>query len=328
MRIDSGQFVVVCMVKNGEYFMKEFIRHYTQLGAQHIVFVDNGSTDQTVPIAMQASNVSVLQCLLPAKRYETDMRRYAAQVFCRGGWCLFADIDEFMDYPGRDTATMKDILDYLNINEYSAVVGQLVDMYPMSKISESDGLPGSGDFLRSHCYYETEGIELIGYHADNNPYTYFLHSNRVSETKISCAFGGVRGRVFGTNNGLTKHPLVKVVQGVTPSTHPHCSSGVYCADFTVLLKHYKFAGDFAERIKKQVAASAWDHGEDEIYLQRVKEESPVLYYPGKSKSYISAEKAMDGHFLLASNRYLEWVGKGRSNDINCKSKHYGQSGVL
>jgi len=307
MKTSKSEFTVICMVKDGEYFVDDFINYYTKLGALHIVFVDNGSTDSTLSKAKKYKNTSILQCTLAAKHYENYMRRHAAYKFCRGGWCLFADMDEFIDYPGSESVGMKVILNYLNTNRYTAVVGQMVDMYPLTKISDNDGSTNTDNFLELHKYYETDNISFVGYHDLNNPNEYFNRANTIPSENIKYAYGGVRQRIFGSNNLLTKHPLVKIVSGVTPSIHPSCSTGVNCADFEIILKHYKFAGDFAARVSKEVKSRTWDHGETESYLQKLEKESPIMYSPGLSKIYINAMSLIDGEFIYASDRFLKTV---------------------
>lgn len=308
LKITKNQFVVVCMVKNGEFFMRDFLKYYFELGAFHIVFIDNGSTDNTIEIGKEYEHVSIIKCTLPAKHYETHMRQFAAYMFCKpDGWCLFADMDEFFDYPGKDSKSMNDVLNYLNENNYSAVVSQMVDMYPRGRLEDYDRSLSNGAFLDQHIYYESTNTELTKYHDRLNPHWYFLRSNTIPDARIQYASGGVRHRVFGTNNWLTKHPLVRLLPDVIPSTHPACSSGVACADFMGVLKHYKFAGDFANRVKNEVEAKTWDHGETETYHAIVTSTSPNLYNDQLSKKYISALSIIDNSYLFASDRFLKWI---------------------
>ncbi len=46
-------FVVLCLVKNGEDYIKTFIEYHLSLGPSRIVILDNGSTDETVSIAQR-----------------------------------------------------------------------------------------------------------------------------------------------------------------------------------------------------------------------------------------------------------------------------------
>src|SRR5512133_2380919 len=42
------ELVVLCVVRNGELYVRSFLDHYAALPVRHIVFLDNGSTDRTV----------------------------------------------------------------------------------------------------------------------------------------------------------------------------------------------------------------------------------------------------------------------------------------
>src|SRR5438046_3032170 len=57
--------IVVCIVRNGEEYIKAFIKHYLSLNVDHIVFLDNGSTDQTLDIARRYARVTILRTRLP-----------------------------------------------------------------------------------------------------------------------------------------------------------------------------------------------------------------------------------------------------------------------
>jgi len=106
--LSSDEAVVTCVVKNGEFYIREFIQHYSQVGFKHIFFLDNGSTDQTVAIAKGYSNVSVCQSTLPIDSHQVFFKRYLAKQSARGGWCLDADIDEFFDYPSSGVIGLRE----------------------------------------------------------------------------------------------------------------------------------------------------------------------------------------------------------------------------
>src|ERR671920_53402 len=59
---EVDELVVLIQVRNGRRYVKPFIEHYFSLGAKHIVFLDNGSTDGTVEALKNYENVPVLRC--------------------------------------------------------------------------------------------------------------------------------------------------------------------------------------------------------------------------------------------------------------------------
>ena len=44
----TDEVVVLVVVRDGRAYVRSFVEHYRALGAKHLVFLDNGSTDGTV----------------------------------------------------------------------------------------------------------------------------------------------------------------------------------------------------------------------------------------------------------------------------------------
>jgi Glycosyl transferase family 2 len=305
-RARPDEFFVVCLVRNGAYFAREFIGYHTDLGARQIIFIDNGSTDDTVAICAGFDNVLILHCSLRANQYESDLRRYAATHYVpRGSWCLFADMDEQIDRPFRSLLSMGDLLRYLNLHKYTAVAAHMIDMYP----GRGEALDAPGRFSRHHRYCELSTVRRVPYFGIDNPHLMFIGRNSLAVPEMVFAHGGVRGRLFGTENWLTKHPLVRIVPGVLPSTHPACSDGVRCADFTMLIRHYKFAGDFAGRVDREVRERTWDHGETEAYQRKITQDPHVEFYGPMSIEYTSVEALADQSLIHVPPRLQDYAAK-------------------
>src|ERR1700733_10581920 len=69
LQLQPNDVVLVCLIKNGAFWLKTFIKHHTDLGIRHFVFVDNGSTDHTLEYLSSKDQVTVVQSTLPAKYY-------------------------------------------------------------------------------------------------------------------------------------------------------------------------------------------------------------------------------------------------------------------
>ena len=50
INLSHEEVIVLCLVKNGEQYVRDFIKYYLDLGVKHIVFLDNGSGDQTLEL--------------------------------------------------------------------------------------------------------------------------------------------------------------------------------------------------------------------------------------------------------------------------------------
>jgi hypothetical protein len=133
------ELIVLCTVRNGQPYIRNFIDHYFSLGASHIIFLDNSSSDQTVSIAQQYEDVTVLRTTLPFKKYKYVMRRYLIERFSRARWSLLVDIDELFDYPYSEIVSLRSFLEYLNSRPYTSVVAQMLDMFPDGPLSEQGG---------------------------------------------------------------------------------------------------------------------------------------------------------------------------------------------
>src|SRR5262249_1035989 len=91
---EKDELIVLCVVRNGAFYVKSFLDPYFALGAKHIVFLVNTSTDDTVALLRQDHRVTVLSTRCPYRKYETIMKKYLVNRFSQNRWNLFADIDE------------------------------------------------------------------------------------------------------------------------------------------------------------------------------------------------------------------------------------------
>jgi glycosyltransferase involved in cell wall biosynthesis len=90
----ANDLIVLCVVRNGESFVKLFIEHYFSLGAKHIVFLDNDSTDRTVAIASEYRDITILKTKYKGAKYKAAMEKHLIQQFTKNQPYLVAEIDE------------------------------------------------------------------------------------------------------------------------------------------------------------------------------------------------------------------------------------------
>jgi hypothetical protein len=70
-------------------------------------------------------------------------------------------------------------------------------------------------------------------------------------------WGGIRHRVFGTKNGLTKAALIRADRGMELFVYWHHVRGGAVADFTAVLLHYPFVATFAAKVADAVATGRY-----------------------------------------------------------------------
>jgi glycosyl transferase family 2 len=236
----EDELVVVCLVRDGRPYVKSFIEHYFSLGVKHIVFLDNDSSDSTVPATCRYDNVTVLQTKLPFKHYDLLMKQYLISRFGRRGrWCLYVDIDELFDYPYSEVVGLDSFLRYLTSKSYTAVMAHMLDMFPEKPLS-SDRPSNLDEPLKEvHRFYDITDVTRKS--LKENP-RHLLRFNNTYESHVMEQFrGGIRQTVFGADHNLTKQPLV-FLDGKIKPMHENIKwvNNARVADLTCVLLHYKF----------------------------------------------------------------------------------------
>jgi hypothetical protein len=242
--LSSDEAVVTCVVRNGEFYMEQFIKHYSQMGFRHIFFLDNGSTDRTISIARKHTNVSVCESSLPIDAHQGLFKKYLGQHSAEGGWCLDADIDEFFDYPCSDAIDLRGFLEYLNNKHYTTVMTQLLDMFPDKPVSHLTK-KREEDLKTVYEYYDISEVTKIKYPGSGVLASYG-EGNQVSNGNAALYFGGIRKALYGNNCLLTKHSLFSLEGGVELFPHVHFVTNARLADVSGLMHHYKLASNALE----------------------------------------------------------------------------------
>lgn len=290
----EDEVIVVCVVRDGELYLKSFIDHYRTLGVKHIVFLDNNSTDNTVEVAGSYENVTVLQTKLPFKKYEPVMRSYLINRFAKGRWCLCADIDELFSYPHSDKLNLKSLLLYLNYNRFTAVVAQMLDLFEQGTILTRVNNPE--DSLKEiYRYYDISKIRKEDYFAFN-----FGDTNELSNPDIKLFLGGIRQQIFGLDGiYLTKHPLIFKDNKIQPMRTEHTLRHSYVADFTGVLLHYRFLGNLYEYAEREYSeGNFFDNSVEWKKSYAVLRDQPnITIAKDTSKELSNVNDLLDNNFL-------------------------------
>src|SRR5215210_225800 len=164
---DEDELVLVCLVRDGRPYVRSFVEHHTSMGIKHMFFLDNGSTDGTVEALKEYENVTVLRTTLPYKRYKGSMKQYLIERFGRGRWCLCVDIDELFDYPYSDVVVLGSLLGYLNERSYTAVVAQMIAMFPEEPLSDRASHLLDEPLMKRHRFYDISNTRRQYYSSTN-----------------------------------------------------------------------------------------------------------------------------------------------------------------
>ncbi|MFW8595363.1 glycosyltransferase family 2 protein [Cribrihabitans neustonicus] len=255
--------MLIALVRDGAYYLDVFLEHYRRLGVSGFVFVDNGSSDGTLARLRQEPDVAVWQAKLPWLAYENDLRAFAAGRYGAGRWCLFADLDELFEFDGAKD--LPSLIRQLEAEGHTAMMAQMLEMFPRGPLAEASGL-SYRDAVAAFRYADISAVRRLPYTSEASGFAYFLRQNQLPPAAPDLLFGGVRGKVFGENCCLSKHPLVFNAPDVQAAVHPHASAGVQVSDRVALIRHYKFAGESLARDLRTRAEAVSEHGEDRVRI--------------------------------------------------------------
>lgn len=304
--VTEGRACVACVVRDGQEFLDEFLKHYLELGFNHIFLMDNGSTDATVPLAKSYTNVTVLTCTLPFREYETAMKHYLSYTAGRCyDWVALVDIDEFLAWPGGAPASLQAMLDYSDKRGFTAVLTQMLDMHPAQWSSD----PTSRFNRTEHCFYNLEDVQAL-------PYAEFSQEHAltsIASYPMTFNLNGFRWRLFQLARPLwlTKHSLLRPSRGAWIS-HPHITQDATLADFTATLLHYHFSGGLYNKVSTALRDHRYGWSADEEYSHYSSKLSSghLDMLTPTSQKLSSLNELLTNGFLTASDRAIRELGFG------------------
>jgi glycosyl transferase family 2 len=296
------ELIVLCLVRDGRSYLRSFVEHYSSMGVKHLVFLDNGSTDGTVETLRNYDNVTVLRTELPFKGNQGLMKWYLRRRFGQGRWTLLADIDELFDYPYSDVISLRSLLGYLNSKSYTAVVAQMLDMFPEKPLVDRAGKLDE-PLKELHRFYDISNFWRTRITEDPR----CPPDNTYENKEIAVFSGGVRNTVFGNKTLLTKHPLVFLDGEVRPAG-PHWCGSARVADFTGVLFHYKFLEGFLHEQSKQAEIrTGGGSARYKKYLE-VLEKTPSLSIKNETSRELKSVNDLVGtQFVSVSRQYMNFV---------------------
>lgn len=305
IRLSGNEAVVTCIVKNAEFYMEQFIRHYTQMGFRHIFFLDNGSDDQTISIGKRHNNVSIFQSKLPVGMYLGFLKKFLAQNSAEGGWCLDADQDEFFDYPFSNVIGLQCFIEYLNKRNYTAVVTQLLDMFS-DKPASHLGIKQEENLKTIYQYYDISEINKVKYHLSDFVEKYG-NLNEISSEKTALYFGGIRKTLYGNDCLLTKHSLFLPGKNLDIFPHSHFVNNARLADVSCVMLHYKLisnALDMALQNKNYFPGCEQGYSD---FIDFIKNNPEYKIKRDTAVKLQNVNDLVENSFLFTSEEYREHV---------------------
>ena len=179
--------VIICVVKNEADKLENFFLHYKSLGEFNYIFIDNGSTDDSINI-LKKNNVKIYRCI---EKFSTNRKvSWINKIYSTlpdGIWTILLDADELLTYIGYENRKINEILKIFekrNINTAGAVMIDMFSKEPVDKLN----------YIDKYIYFENL------FHEEKSFY-------------FKSIYGGIREREFKFGNNrmflIKKHPVVR-----------------------------------------------------------------------------------------------------------------------
>lgn len=178
--IKLSDLLVFVTCRNEAERLPYFLAYYRERGAQHFLFIDNDSSDDTREFLQSQPDCSVWTTSASYRdsKFGVHWLNHLLRRYGTGHWCLTLDPDEFLVTPYHDSRDIKELCAFLQSNKKESFFSVMVDMYPRGSIDEAV-------YSRGQDPLEVAGwFDPTGYHQERRPQCdYWIR-------------GGVRRRVF------------------------------------------------------------------------------------------------------------------------------------
>jgi hypothetical protein len=294
--LDAGAIVLVACVRDEMIRIGQFLDHYRRIGVDHFAIVDNGSEDGTAEWLEQQVDVSLYrtsQSFGGGRGWawiETLLERHAA-----GRWCLVADADELLVYPGYPDRSLRDVIAYHEANGFTAMASVMLDMYAATLCPPKEAV---GSLFDLCPHYDSNGIRVA--------------CRVLLDRAQDRLTGGFRERVLGTRVILNKVALFHNQPGIRLSLSNHAIIGARCSDLRAVHLHFKFLADFHERVVLAIARGEYWNGSSEYrsYARALGDRKTLDVLYAGSRRWAGTQPLIDSGIMRTSARLERFVSCG------------------
>jgi hypothetical protein len=237
----------IIFVRNEARRLTEFLNHHRRIGVERFIVIDNLSTDGSLNFLRVQPDVILYRTGDPFRRASSGMRwkNVLIERHARDRWCLPLDVDEAFLYPGWETTPIDDFAAYLDSVGAEGVGAFMLDVYPERLFTNT----GEASPQSEYTHYDGH-------------YTWLGHLRSPYRQPI----GGIRTRLFGAQDYLTKTPLIKAGRGIHLNSHE--TTPLRLAEVSGVLLHYKLLSLAEAQARSSAGSTIWSNlGPDDMRRQ-------------------------------------------------------------
>ena len=189
---NNNNVTLLAVLQDEIILLPYFIQFYKKMGVENFIFIDNNSEDGSYEYLYKKNDINIT--LYHTKKsykdanFGLDWVNYLLDKYCKDKWCIVVDIDELLTIKN----SLSDLINKMERFKCNITFNLLLDMYPKSN---TPNYKSGNSFLEHSNYYDKFTVKYNRYHSLLND--------------IFQIFGGVRKRLFGVDNCISKISLFK-----------------------------------------------------------------------------------------------------------------------
>jgi hypothetical protein len=277
---ETDEIRLFAKIRNEANKLPFWISYYRKLGVNRFFIVDNDSTDHTVESLSKDKDVHIFSTSekMSAARGGMDWIEPLLQQHGQNRWCLIVDADELLVYPDSERIPLRELcqmLDQINADGFFCL---LIDMYPDRNINEVTYLPGQS-FLEVCPFFDHSGYQCL-WSGPNGPLvvggprlrTFYPEHQAGIHWRFLRRIRAYSGKPISDPPLLNKVPLVRWNNHMSFGPAAHYLRRAHLAKGNGALLHFKFLGDFIDRVEEELVRKAYfNEGEHyQSYFRRLR----------------------------------------------------------
>ncbi len=285
--------ILISVIKDEGNRLADLLRHYRSLGIRRFCFIDNGSTDGSIPYLAAQPDVDLYQ--RPGGfdwKLKQGWINRAIAGYGLERWFLYVDADEHIVFDDCARRGFEELAAEMERRDLWRVRGFMLDMYAEGPLLRSSYRAGD-PLLESYPFHDTTGYVESRY------------------KEVLSVKGGPRRRVFaaadpGFNPEMVKYPLFRLKPGEFMANPHHIwpYDGNFLSPRHLAILHFKFLPDVAERIRRALAQkNYWGGSAEYRCYHEVLSQAPELSLHGPVSARYTSPEGLLAQGLIAR---LDW----------------------